>query len=205
MGFYTDKILPKILNSSMTDKRLEELRPKTLAQARGETLEIGFGGGLNLPFYPSAVTRLTAVDVNPGMEKLARPVIANSALKVDLRLINGEELPFEKGSFDTVVSTWTLCSIERFDKALGEIRRVLRPDGRFIFIEHGLSPDAKVQKWQHRLNPVQKKLAGNCHLNRPIRTLIEDQGFKIAELNEFYLENTPRFMGYFYQGSALPV
>lgn len=205
MGFYTNKILPNLLNSAMTDKSLERLRPQTLVKARGETLEIGFGGGLNLPFYPPGVVSLTAVDVNPGMEKLARKVVADSPLKVDLHLLNGEELPFEDRSFDSVVSTWTLCSIERLDKALGEIRRVLRPDGRFIFIEHGLSPDTKVQKWQHRLNPLQKKLAGNCHLNRPIRTLIENQGFKISELNEFYLENTPKFVGYFYQGCALPV
>jgi ubiquinone/menaquinone biosynthesis C-methylase UbiE len=189
----------------MGDKRMASLRPQTLAKARGETLEIGFGGGLNLPFYPAAVTHLTAVDVNPGMDKLARKVVADSALKVDLRVINGEELPFADRSFDTVVSTWTLCSIEKIDKALAEVRRVLRPDGRFIFIEHGLSPDTKVQKWQHRLNPLQKKLAGNCHLNRPIRTLIENQGFKISELNEYYLENTPKYVGYFYQGSALPV
>ncbi|MBN9393510.1 MAG: class I SAM-dependent methyltransferase [Chloroflexi bacterium] len=205
MGFYTNRILPKLLNTAMGDKRMEGLRPQVLAKARGETLEIGFGGGLNLPFYPATVTGLTAVDVNPGMDKLARKVVEDSALKVDLHVINGEELPFADRSFDTVVSTWTLCSIEKIDKALAEVRRVLHPEGRFIFIEHGLSPDTQVQKWQHRLNPLQKKLAGNCHLNRPIRTLIENQGFKISELNEFYLENTPKYVGYFYQGSALPV
>lgn len=205
MGFYTNRILPKILNGAMSDKSMESLRPQALAKAQGEALEIGFGGGLNLPFYPSAVTHLTAVDVNPGMEKLARKVLEASRLKVDLRVINGESLPFADRSFDTVVSTWTLCSIDKIDQALDEVRRVLRPDGRFIFIEHGLSPDTGVQKWQNRLNPVQKKLAGNCHLNRPIRTLIENQGFKISELNEFYLDKTPKYVGYFYQGSALPV
>lgn len=205
MGFYSKKILPKLLNSAMSDKSLEDFRPKVLAKARGEVLEIGFGGGLNLPFYPKTVTHLTAVDINPGMEKFARKVMADSPLKVDLLVINGEELPFEACSFDTIVSTWTLCSIERIDKALGEIRRVLHPDGQFIFIEHGLSKDAKVQKWQRRLNPLQKKLAGNCHLDRPIRALIENQSFKISELNEFYLEKTPKIMGYFYQGTALPV
>lgn len=204
MGFYTNKILPKLLNSAMADKSLESFRPTVLAKARGETLEIGFGGGLNLPFYPKAVTRLTAVDINPGMDKLARKAVADAPLKVDLRVINGEELPFEAGSFDTVVSTWTLCSISRIDKALSEIRRVLRPDGQFIFIEHGLSPDAKVQKWQRRLTPLQKRLAGNCHLDRPIKSLIESQGFKIGELSEFYIEKGPKVAGYFYQGIALP-
>ncbi len=204
MGFYSKKILPKLLNSAMADKSLEEFRLKVLAKARGEVLEIGFGSGLNLPFYPRTVTHLTAVDINPGMEKFARQVMADSPVKTDLLVINGEELPFEAASFDTVLSTWTLCSIERIDKALDEIRRVLRPDGQFIFIEHGLSPDASVQKWQRRLNGFQKKLAGNCHLDRPIGTLIENQGFKISELNEFYLEKGPKFLGYFYQGTALP-
>ena len=205
MGFYSKTILPKLLNSAMANKSLEEFRPKVLAKARGQVLEIGFGSGLNLPFYPRPVTHLTAVDINPGMEKFARKVMADSQVKTDFLVINGEELPFEAQSFDTVVSTWTLCSIERIDQALVEIRRVLRPDGQFIFIEHGLSPEANVQKWQRRLNPLQKKLAGNCHLDRPINTLIENQGFKISELKEFYLENSPKIMSYFYQGTALPV
>lgn len=204
MGFYSKTILPKLLNSAMADKTLQEFRPKVLAKARGKALEIGFGSGLNLPFYPQSVIHLTAVDINPGMEKFARKVMAASQVKTDLLVINGEELPFEDKSFDTVVSTWTLCSIEKIDQALREIRRVLQPDGQFIFIEHGLSPDVKVQKWQRRLNPFQKKMAGNCHLDRPIRTLIENQGFNISELNEFYLEKSPKFLGYFYQGTALP-
>ena len=205
MGFYSKTILPKLLNTSMADKSLEEFRPKVLAKARGHVLEIGFGSGLNLPFYPKNVARLTAVDINPGMEKFARKVMADSPVKVELLVINGEELPFEDQSFDTVVSTWTLCSIEKIDQALREVRRVLRPDGQFIFIEHGLSPDAKVQKWQRRLNPFQKKLAGNCHLDRPIRSLIENQGFKIGELSEFYINKGPKVAGYFYQGIALPL
>src|SRR4051812_7799682 len=134
MGFYSKSILPKLLNSAMADKSLEEFRPKVLAKARGKVLEIGFGSGLNLPFYPSTVGQLTAVDINPGMEKFARKVMEESPVKVDLLVINGEELPFADQSFDTVVSTWTLCSIERIDQAVSEIRRVLRPDGQFIFI-----------------------------------------------------------------------
>ena len=204
MGFYSKVILPKLLNSSMADKSLDEHRRKTLAGATGEVLEVGFGSGLNLPFYPPTVRHLTAVEVNPGMEKLARKMIAASTIPVDFKLINGEELPFKDHSFDTVVSTWTLCSIERVDQALREIRRVLKPDGKFIFIEHGLSPDLKTQRWQHRLNGIQQKLAGNCHLDRPIPGLIEGQGFKIEKLEEYYLENTPKFLSYFSRGVASP-
>lgn len=205
MGFYSERILPRLMNAAMSEKSLEELRRKVLAGAKGEVLEIGFGSGLNLPLYPDALTHLTVVDINPGMAKLARKMMANSPIRVEYLIINGEQLPFKDQSFDTVVSTWTLCSIERVDQALSEIRRVLKPEGKFIFIEHGLSPDARTQRWQNRLNPIQKKLAGNCHLNRPISALIEAQGFKIAQLNEFYLEKSPKILGYFYQGIASPI
>lgn len=202
MGFYSERILPRLMNSAMADKSMEEFRRKVLVGAKGEVLEIGFGSGLNLPFYPTTLTHLTAVDINPGMEKLARKVIANSPVGVEYLIINGEKLPFKEQSFDTVVSTWTLCSIERVELALSEIRRVLKPDGKFLFIEHGLSPETKTQRWQNRLNPIQKKMAGNCHLNRPISALIEAQGFKIGQLNEFYMEKTPKILGYFSQGIA---
>jgi len=205
MGFYSERILPRLMNSAMADKSMEEFRRKVLVGAKGEVLEIGFGSGLNLPFYPTTLTHLTAVDINPGMEKLARKVIANSPVGVEYLIINGEKLPFKEQSFDTVVSTWTLCSIERVELALSEIRRVLKPDGKFLFIEHGLSPETKTQRWQNRLNPIQKKMAGNCHLNRPISALIEAQGFKIGQLNEFYMEKTPKILGYFSQGIASPI
>jgi ubiquinone/menaquinone biosynthesis C-methylase UbiE len=186
----------------MSGKELAAHRTETLAVAKGEVLEIGFGSGLNLAYYPQTVSRITAVDINPGMEKLARKKIAASSIPVEFLLIDGEQLPFKDQSFDTVVSTWTLCSIEGVAQALREIRRVLKADGKFIFIEHGLSPELKTQKWQHRLNPIQKKLAGNCHLNRAIRPLIEGQGFTIEQLKEYYLDNVPRLAGYFYQGFA---
>lgn len=202
MGFYSERILPRLMNSAMADKSMEEFRRKVLVGAKGEVLEIGFGSGLNLPFYPTTLTHLTAVDINPGMEKLARKVIANSPVGVEYLIINGEKLPFKEQSFDTVVSTWTLCSIERVELALSEIRRVLKPDGKFLFIEHGLSPETKTQRWQNWLNPLQKRMAGNCHLNRPISALIEAQGFKIGQLNEFYMEKTPKILGYFSQGIA---
>jgi ubiquinone/menaquinone biosynthesis C-methylase UbiE len=205
MGFYSERILPRLMNSAMSEKSLEELRRKVLAGAKGDVLEIGFGSGLNLPFYPDPLTQLTAVDINPGMAKLAHKMMANSPIQVEYLIINGEQLPFKAQSFDTVVSTWTLCSIERVDQALSEIRRILKPEGQFIFIEHGLSPDTSTQRWQNRLNGIQKRMAGNCHLNRPIRALIEAQGFRMAQLNEFYLEKTPKIVGYFSQGIANPI
>jgi ubiquinone/menaquinone biosynthesis C-methylase UbiE len=202
MGFYSNIILPRILDSAMSGKELAAHRLETLAEAKGEVLEIGFGSGLNLPYYPETVSHITAVDINPGMKKLAHKKIAASSIPVEFLIINGEQLPFKDQSFDAVVSTWTLCSIERVAQALGEIRRVLKADGKFIFIEHGLNPEVKMQKWQHRLNPIQKKLAGNCHLNRSISSLIEGQGFTIEQLKEYYLEKVPRVAGYFYQGFA---
>lgn len=202
MGFYATKILPRIMNASMSDKHFEAHRRQTLAGASGKVLEIGFGSGLNLPHYPATVKQLTAVEVNPGMEKLARKKMVGAAFPVEFLLVNGEQLPFPDQSFDTVVSTWTLCSIDRVGQALGEIRRVLKPEGKFIFVEHGLSPDTKTRRWQHRLNGIQKKMAGNCHLDRPIRTLIEAQGFKIEQLTEQQIAKMPKIIGFFSQGSA---
>ncbi len=202
MGFYSNKILPGLINIAMSQKEIAQLRIEVLSEAKGKVLEIGFGTGLNLPHYPATVKHLTAVDVNPGMEKLARKRIETSTIPVQLLFINGEKLPFENQSFDTVVSTWTLCSIGQVDQALAEIQRVLKLEGRFIFIEHGLSPDVKVQRWQNRLNPLQKKIVGNCHLNRSIKELVEGQGLKIEVLKQFYYEKEPRPYGYTYQGIA---
>ena len=177
-------------------------RHELLSQVSGEILEIGFGTGLNLPHYPEQIRKITVVDPNPGMHRKAERRIEQSGLEVDHRLISGEQLPFGDGTFDCVVSTFTLCSIKDVSRAVGEIYRVLRPAGRFLFLEHGLSPDPKVQKWQHRLNWLQRHLADNCHLDRSIRGLVSSQPFFSVEASEFYLERTPRTHGYVYQGVA---
>jgi ubiquinone/menaquinone biosynthesis C-methylase UbiE len=177
-------------------------RQELLAQANGNVLEIGFGTGLNLPYYPDWIRRLTTVDPSHGMNRLAQKRIKQRGIEIDERIQSGEKLPFEDGQFDCVVSTFTLCSIEEVQRALGEVYRVLRPAGQFLFLEHGLSPDPKVQRWQHRLNWLQMHLAGGCRLNRNIKELVTTQPFSSVETNEFYLEKSPKTHGYLYQGSA---
>jgi ubiquinone/menaquinone biosynthesis C-methylase UbiE len=187
----------------MSGEMFREWRTQTLTGAKGEVLEIGFGSGLNLPHYPPEVTRITTADPNPGMGKLAQKRIKASPIPVEHHVISGEKLPFEDNSFDTVVSTWTLCSIPQVEQALAELRRVLKPGGQFLFIEHGLSPNLKVQRWQNRLNPLQKTVADGCNLNRNMRVLIEKY-FKLEKLKEFNLtENAPAMFqvaNYMYQG-----
>jgi ubiquinone/menaquinone biosynthesis C-methylase UbiE len=142
-----------------------------------------------------------AIDANPGVHKLAKKRISHSSITVDHRVLNGESLPMTDNTFDSVVSTWTLCSIANIDQALQEIHRVLKPGGRFFFIEHGLSRDPQVQAWQNRLNPLQNIIADGCNLNRNIRQLVEKQ-FATVTLKEFYADKTPKFIGYLYQGIA---
>ena len=183
------------------DTREHELqRRETLAEVGGDALEIGFGSGLNLPHYPAAVKSLVTIDSNPGMARVATSRIAACPFPVDCRLLNGERLPMEDARFDSVVSTWTLCSIVQVESALAEINRVLRPGGRFFFVEHGLSPDKAVRRWQNRLNPIQKVFADGCNLNRDIRRLVEDSGLSIEKLDNEYMPKAPRFAGYLYRG-----
>ena len=177
-------------------------RRAALADVRGEVLEIGFGTGLNLPHYPAGVRKLTTVDVSPGMSRLARKRIAASPIAVDHHVLNGERLPFAGDTFDSVASTFTLCSIGDVGQALREIRRVLKPAGRFHFVEHGLSDDPQVQAWQRRLTPLQKIVLGGCHLDRDIQALIEGAGFTFLRLDRSHMDNFPKVSGYLYHGVA---
>ncbi|MBF2077362.1 MAG: class I SAM-dependent methyltransferase [Synechococcales cyanobacterium T60_A2020_003] len=201
MGFYTERIFPYLLDWSMSDPIFTQYRQELLKDVQGDVLEIGFGTGLNLAHYPETVQTLVAIDANPGVHALAEKRIQSGTLTVDHRVLNGEQLPFPDASFDSVVSTWTLCSIANVEQAIQEIYRVLRPGGHFFFVEHGLSPDPKVQTWQNRLNPLQKRLADGCHLNRNIRTLIEQQ-FGPVQIEEFYANRAPKFLTYLYKGVA---
>jgi ubiquinone/menaquinone biosynthesis C-methylase UbiE len=201
MGFYNQIIFPRLLDWSMNAPELSAYRQALLAEAKGEILEIGFGTGLNLAFYPATVQKITALDVNPGMNALAQKRIAASNIKVELLVLNGERLPMVDRAFDTVVSTWTLCSITQVDHAIAEIYRVLRPNGKFLFIEHGLSDAPKLQVWQNRLTPIQKVIGDGCHLNRDIQALVEKH-FGRMELEKFVMENLPAFIGYTYRGVA---
>lgn len=201
MGFYSRRIFPYLLDWAMDDATFVPYREAILANAQGEVLEIGFGTGLNLSYYPEHIRKIIAIDANPGVSKLAQKRIQSSSVTVDHRVLNGESLPMPDRSFDSVVSTWTLCSIAKVEQALSEIHRVLKPGGQFLFIEHGLSQEPGVQSWQNRLTPIQKIVADGCHLNRNIRQLVETQ-FQTLAIEEFYIDGLPKFMGYLYKGIA---
>ena len=204
MNLYRRVIFPQLLDLALSGERIERYRRQLLAHVQGAVLEIGFGTGLNLPCYPEHIRKITGVDPNPGMGSLARRRIASSPIAVDWQVADAQELPFPSQSFDSVVSTWTLCSIPNVAKALREIRRVLRAGGKLFFLEHGLSEDPQVQRWQNCLNPIQKVIADGCNLNRDMARLIQGAGFRFEQLERFYMPDQPRFIGYTYQGIALP-
>lgn len=202
MNLYSQYLLPRLLDWSLADDVFSRYRKELLADVTGEVLEIGFGTGLNLSYYPPHLQKLTAIDANPGMNKLAERRIQASNICVDHQVLNGENLPIADSSFDSVVSTWTLCSITKVEKALREIHRVLKPEGRFLFVEHGLSRDPQVQVWQRRFTPIQKVIADGCHLDRDIQQLIENQ-FKQVMVTQFRAEGLPAIAGWFYKGMAI--
>jgi SAM-dependent methyltransferase len=202
MGLYARAIFPSLCDWVLDRPDVARHRRELLASVRGEVLEIGFGTGLNLHCYPDAIGRLTVIDRNPGMHRRARRRLEKSGRHVDQRIGAVESLPFPAENFDCVVSTFTLCSVDRVAVCLEEITRVLRPGGRFFFLEHGLSPDPAVQKWQRRLNPLERWLADGCQLDRNIRTLLEPAGFAGIDCSEHDLERVPPTHGHLYRGTA---
>jgi len=179
-----------------------ELRKSLLADVSGEVFEIGFGTGLNLPHYPPNVKRITTVDPNPGSRKLAQRRMAQSTIEVVHQTLSGEHLNLPDESYDSIVCTFTLCSIANVNAAMAEMRRILRKGGRMYFIEHGLSDDPRVQWWQNKLTPLNRIVGDGCHLNRNPRELISGNGLRIESLNNFYLKKAPKFGGYIYRGVA---
>jgi ubiquinone/menaquinone biosynthesis C-methylase UbiE len=202
MRFFSQVIVPRLCDFLLNKSLLVRHRRELLASANGDVLEIGFGTGLNLPYYPPRVHKLTAVDPNPGMHRLAQKRIKQSGIELEQQVLSGERTAFDDKRFDCVVSTFTLCSIEDGDQALREIYRVLKNGGKFLFLEHGLSPEPKVQKWQRRLNWLQVRLANGCRLDRNMKALVAAQPFTSVEVEEFYLERTARTHGYLYRGVA---
>ena len=202
MGYYQDRILPHLLNLAMRNERLIPYRKRTLALAYGRVLEIGIGSGQNLFFYSEGVTELLGLDPHPKLLEIAsgKP----SVLKPNLVKGSAEMLPLEDKSVDTVVTTWALCSIPNVAAALEEARRVVKPNGQFLFVEHGLSTDEGVGRWQHRLTPVWKRVAGGCHLDRPISELVGKAGFEITRMSTSYIKG-PKPMTFTYEGTARPV
>jgi ubiquinone/menaquinone biosynthesis C-methylase UbiE len=204
-GFYARYVLPHVIDLVMRDKEAARLRAAWVPKARGDVLEVGIGSGLNLRYYSDQVKRVLGVDPSTGLRKMAEERAAAAHVHVDLLPQSAEgALPIEDRSIDTVVMTWTLCSIPDPSAALGEIKRVLKPEGQMIFVEHGRAPDAGVVVWQDRITPIWKRIGGGCHLNRSIDSLIEGAGFRLAEFTTGYLPG-PRPMTYTYQGLARPL
>jgi ubiquinone/menaquinone biosynthesis C-methylase UbiE len=203
-GFYTERVLPHVMNLAMRNRELRPFRERVVSQAVGRVLEIGVGSGLNFPFYGSGVREVVAAEPSMRLAEMAMRAAASTQLPFKVLPKSAESLPIEDGTFDTVVTTWTLCSIPDVDRALAEARRVLGPGGQLLFAEHGLAPDAGVRKWQHWLTPAWKKIAGGCHLDREIRTLIERAGFGMRHLETGYVKG-PRPLTFMYEGRAVPL
>jgi ubiquinone/menaquinone biosynthesis C-methylase UbiE len=202
VGVYSKYLLPRILDLAMRNKETARLRAAWIPHARGEVLEVGIGSGLNLPFYSRDVQRVYGVEPSVELQRMASKKALTGAIKVEFFLQSAEErLPLPDASIDTAVLTWTLCSIADAPKALQQVNRVLRMNGRLIFVEHGRSPDVGVAVWQERITPLWKRVSGGCHLNRKIDELISAAGFRISKLNTCYLPG-PRPMSYTYQGFA---
>lgn len=195
MGFYTEQVLPRVINVACQLGEAKELRGRVCAGLEGEVLEIGFGSGLNVPHYPPTITRVAAVEPSDVGWKLAAKRVDASAVPIERSGLDGQSLPFEDDSFDAALSTWTMCTIPDIGAALRELRRVLRPGGTVHFVEHGLAPDEKVRRWQHRLDPLQQRMFGGCHLNRPIVRLLTEAGFTIRDVDLFYEKGAPKVVG----------
>ena len=201
MGWYAEHVLPRAMDVVMRAGEYTVIRARVAAGLSGEVLEVGFGSGLNVAHYPPAVTRVFAVDPATVGRKLAAPRVAARSLPVEYIGLDGQSLPLPADSVDHALTTWTLCSIPDVQLALREINRVLRPDGTLHFIEHGRSPDANVARWQDRLTPIQRRVAGGCHVNRPIDKLIAGSGLHVTRMDTYYLSG-PKPFGYSYEGVA---
>jgi ubiquinone/menaquinone biosynthesis C-methylase UbiE len=203
MGLYGEQVLPRIINVACGLKGAAPLRRRVCEGLEGDVVELGFGSGLNVPFYPAAVKRVAAVEPADVGWKLAEKRLRATSVPVERSGLDGQSLPFADNSYDAALSTWTLCTIPDVAAALSEVRRVLKPGGTLHFVEHGLAPDERVRRWQHRLEPVQKKVFGGCHLTRPVVDLLTAAGFTITDLDEFYEEGAPKVMGADSLGTAM--
>lgn len=203
MNVYAKYIFPRLVEWSLGSAAVREQRRATLARLRGHVLEIGFGTGLNLCCYPAQVTRLTTIDSETLLPDRVADRIAQSHIQVEqLRLDAGGRLPFEGQSFDAVVTTFTLCSIAEVASALAEIKRVLRPEAEYVFLEHGRSEDRRIARQQDLANPITKLIGCGCHMNRQIDRLISSAGLRIATLERFVMPDSPRILGEMYRGVA---
>jgi ubiquinone/menaquinone biosynthesis C-methylase UbiE len=203
VSFYVRRVLPFLLHLAMRQRLLLPFRRRVIGAAEGRVLEIGIGSGLNLPFYGSAVRSVIGIDPSPELLRMAARRAGDAAVPVRLLQASAEALPLDDASVDTVVTTWTLCTIPSAQRALGEFRRVLKPGGALLFVEHGRAPEAQIARWQDRLDPLWSRIAGGCHLNRKIDALIASGGFRIDALMNARLPG-PKTHTYLYEGRARP-
>ena len=204
MSLYDKYVLPKFLNCACGSKPVARQRKKVVPLAEGKVLEVGIGSGLNLPFYDkSKIDELWGLDPSEELSEMARKVADSEQMEVNFISSGAEEISLPDDHFDSVLVTYTMCTIPEVIRANGEIRRVLKNGGKMIFCEHGEAPDENIRKWQKRINPIWGKFAGGCNINRKIPSLIEDSGFDIIELEEMYLPSTPKIAGYNYWGYAI--
>jgi ubiquinone/menaquinone biosynthesis C-methylase UbiE len=201
VGFYQERILPRVTDVLLGGRQFATIRARVCERLDGEVLEVGFGSGRNVPHYPPRVTRVLAVDPATAGRKLAAERVAASSVPVEYVGLDGEELPMNDASVDHVLTTWTLCTIPDVERALSEMRRVLRPGGSLHFIEHGHAPESRVARWQDRLTPLQRRIFGGCHLNRPIGDVIEHADLRMATLDNYYTPG-PKPFGYMFEGVA---
>ncbi|MGZ8649434.1 MAG: class I SAM-dependent methyltransferase [Solirubrobacteraceae bacterium] len=195
MGLYGEHVLPRIIDVACGTKVVDPLRRRVCAELAGDVVEIGFGSGLNVPFYPRAVSRVSAVEPADVSWKLADRRLRSSGVPVERAGLDGQSLPFADDSYDAALTTWTLCTIPDVAGALREVRRVLRPGATLHFLEHGLAPDESVRRWQRRLEPVQKRAFGGCHLTRLVVDLLTAAGFTISQVDVFYEKSAPKPLG----------
>jgi ubiquinone/menaquinone biosynthesis C-methylase UbiE len=201
MGFYRNVILPRLTDFVMRNAELRPFRERVIGAAEGRVLEIGAGSGLNLKLYGQAVSEVVALEPDPKLVHMAKRNASEASRPVTFLETSAEAIPLEGKSVDTVVTTWTLCTVPL--NVLSEVRRVLKPGGKLLFVEHGLAPEKGVQRWQNRVDPIWSRISGGCHINRPIGRVIEDAGFRIEKIETGYVPG-PKVMGFFSEGSAKP-
>jgi ubiquinone/menaquinone biosynthesis C-methylase UbiE len=202
MGFYQEQVLPRLQNKVMDRKDLREIRARVCSGLAGHVVEVGFGTGLNSPYYPTDVAKVAAVEPSAVCLRIAHPRIAAASAEVEHAGLTGETLDLPSDAFDAALSTWTLCTIPNVHAALAEIRRVLKPGAKLHFVEHGHAPDEAIARWQNRIERPWKRLAGGCHLTRRIPELINDAGFQLDHLDSQYLNGEPKVFGYTFEGVA---